>query len=139
MAVCFVRWQEDGSVVIRTPYHGGFVAELKDSINHRQREWRPEEKVWWVDWAAADDAVAIVRDWFPNVQEILFARTVPPPPRRDDPAYVPLHLRETAPWPLIEGAYKILARLHHPDRGGDTTTMQGINRAYDDLKARHGK
>ena len=45
-----------------------------------------------------------------------------------------LHLLPSAPSELIEGAYKILARLYHPDRGGSTATMQALNEAHDALK-----
>jgi DnaJ-class molecular chaperone len=47
-----------------------------------------------------------------------------------------LHLRETAPVELIEGAYRIIARLNHPDRGGSDEAMQEINSAYAQLRER---
>ena len=47
-----------------------------------------------------------------------------------------LHLRETAPVELIEASYRVLARLHHPDRGGSTEAMQAINGAYTALRER---
>lgn len=50
-----------------------------------------------------------------------------------------LHLAPGAPWEVVQAAYRALAGLHHPDRGGDTAKMQAINRAYEDLKRRHGK
>lgn len=34
---------------------------------------------------------------------------------------------------IIEGAYKTFVRIDHPDRGGDTQRMQGVNAAYDHL------
>ena len=33
----------------------------------------------------------------------------------------------------LKAAYRKLAQIHHPDRGGDTATMQAINAAYDEL------
>ncbi len=33
--------------------------------------------------------------------------------------------------------YRNLARQHHPDHGGDTTTMQEINRQWADFQANH--
>ena len=47
-----------------------------------------------------------------------------------------LHLRETAPVELIESAYRVLARLNHPDAGGSTEAMQQINGAYAALRER---
>ena len=36
----------------------------------------------------------------------------------------------------LKKAYSELALLHHPDRGGDTATMQAINAEYDEMHAR---
>ena len=33
----------------------------------------------------------------------------------------------------VKREYKRLALLHHPDRGGDTSTMQEINRQYEEI------
>jgi len=33
----------------------------------------------------------------------------------------------------LKAQYKQLAKKHHPDRGGDTATMQAINAEYDEL------
>jgi DnaJ-domain-containing protein 1 len=54
-------------------------------------------------------------------------------PRAGDP-YVVLHLRETAPPELVTAAHRCLAKLNHPDRGGDHDAMQAINAAAEALK-----
>jgi curved DNA-binding protein CbpA len=36
---------------------------------------------------------------------------------------------------VAEAAYKALARLHHPDVGGDVETMQALNDAIQTFKA----
>ncbi len=47
-------------------------------------------------------------------------------------AYDCLYLQAGAPMQLIQAAYKVLAKLHHPDVvGGDGATMAEINHAYD--------
>lgn len=35
----------------------------------------------------------------------------------------------------IRATFLLLARTHHPDRGGDTATFQAIHRAYEELEA----
>jgi curved DNA-binding protein CbpA len=52
---------------------------------------------------------------------------------RDDP-YIVLHLRPTAPPELVNAAHKVLAKLNHPDAGGDTITMQRINSAVESIR-----
>ena len=45
-------------------------------------------------------------------------------------AYDTLYLQPGAPLALIHAAYRTLAKLHHPDLGGDTAAMAEINTAY---------
>jgi curved DNA-binding protein CbpA len=52
---------------------------------------------------------------------------------------VKLHLTDDAPWEVVQAAYKALAFLHHPDRGGSTTRMQQINSALDRIRALKGR
>lgn len=42
-------------------------------------------------------------------------------------------------WDVIEARYKSLARMHHPDAGGNTETMAKINAAYDTARSEFGK
>ncbi len=65
------------------------------------------------------------------------AEWTPPPPPRPKPVdpYTALHLLPSAPAELVKAAYRTLAQIHHPDRGGDTEAMQRINDAYRRLAA----
>lgn len=60
--------------------------------------------------------------------------------RREEPAragssgaYAVLHLGSDAPPELVKAAYRTLARIHHPDAGGDPERMKAINNAYEEL------
>ncbi len=44
-------------------------------------------------------------------------------------AYGVLHLLPSAPPELVTVAYRTLAQLHHPDRGGDAAAMVRLNQA----------
>ena len=50
-----------------------------------------------------------------------------------------LHLRPGAPVEVVEAAYRALALLYHPDRGGDTDRMQEINAAIEGLRRARGR
>jgi len=50
-------------------------------------------------------------------------------------AYKTLCVTPQAPPELVEGAYRILARLNHPDRGGDTQAMVALNAAVATIRA----
>jgi hypothetical protein len=45
--------------------------------------------------------------------------------------YATLCLQDNAPIAVVHAVYKALVVMHHPDRGGDTATMQRINAARD--------
>jgi len=45
--------------------------------------------------------------------------------------YDVLHLLPSAPFEVVKAAYKALALLHHPDRGGDEEVFKEINAAYE--------
>ena len=53
-------------------------------------------------------------------------------------AYCTLHLLPSAPPELVTTAYRTLAPLHHPDRGGDISAMVALNQAIAILR-RQGK
>lgn len=48
--------------------------------------------------------------------------------------YQVLHLLPSAPFELVQSAYKTLAFLSHPDKGGDKDQFQRIDAAYRQLK-----
>jgi len=47
----------------------------------------------------------------------------------EDPWLI-LHLREGAPRAIIDAAFRVLAREHHPDRGGDEEQFKRVQSAY---------
>ncbi len=48
-----------------------------------------------------------------------------------DSPYAVLHLQETAPRELVDAAFKTLAKLTHPDCGGDPEMFLRVKAAYD--------
>lgn len=59
------------------------------------------------------------------------------PDRRDEMsvrlACATLFVADDAPLEVVRGAYRALAKIYHPDRGGDAGSMRLINRAYEVL------
>jgi len=49
-------------------------------------------------------------------------------------AYKTLCVQQGAPWEVIKASHKAMARLYHPDHGGDVKKMQDINAAFDLLR-----
>lgn len=48
--------------------------------------------------------------------------------------YSVMHLLPTAPKAIVDAAWKALARLHHPDMGGDEEQFKRISAAYEKIK-----
>lgn len=53
-----------------------------------------------------------------------------PPPHPYGNDYALLHLRDTAPRAIVDAAYRVLVKMYHPDKGGDSDKLRGINEAY---------
>jgi hypothetical protein len=133
--------REDGSCEVRFTFRRDVVEALKVRIPAHARSWNPDGKIWSVapEWKRVAIDLMVEAFGFENVQIIdqePQRGPEPTPSRQSDPAFMILHLRETAPPELIAAAYKCLARLEHPDTGGDTLAMQRLNGAYDELKSR---
>jgi hypothetical protein len=124
----------------------GLVRSLKSRVDWRARRFDPGEKLWYLTRAAGDDLRLWLLAHFEADQrrlvgldlDDLLEEAAPPPPssppgRSPASPYDVLWLRPGAPPELVRAAYRALAQLHHPDRGGDHETMVAINRAFDAL------
>ncbi len=118
-------YDADGGVAVRFPFDAEVVEFIKAVAPSGEREWRPESKEWWVAPRYARQIVAHLYDRWPDV-EIVQPNTghrhrATPPHDASLSAHVPdpyaaLHLLPTAPPELCEAAYRVLAKLCHPDR-----------------------
>jgi hypothetical protein len=123
---------------LRFPFDRLLVDALKAEIPAHGRSYDPDRKVWTVTPAYVAVAFRLMHLTFADVEieDIRESgrRSADRAPQAGDP-YVVLHLRETAPPELVTAAYRCLARLHHPDRGGSTATMQAINAAAEQIRS----
>jgi hypothetical protein len=139
MHTAVVHFSESGSCYISTPYDANFVADLKSAIPPFAREWTASGKKWRIapDWA--DVAIKVTRRYFAVVETGKEHAHSQAPPCCDRAHYAPesdytkLHLLPSAPDEVIKAAYRALAMLYHPDRGGDVAKMQAINAAHERL------
>lgn len=109
-------------------YNPDFVSALKNSIPSKKRYYDAGDQTWYV---VADqyEKLAILLDrYFDDTILINF-----PAQTADSDAWTQLWLVEGAPLEVIRAAYKALALLHHPDKGGDPEVMTRVNVAYKEL------
>jgi hypothetical protein len=124
------------------------IDTLKSSITSDMRSYNPATREWFVD----EDAAGRMRRWLEYCRANLHAEVewldgetyedpeaewTPPKPERpkaSDP-YVTLHLLPSAPPEVVKAAYRALAVLNHPDKGGDEEAMKRLNEAYGRLLA----
>jgi DnaJ-class molecular chaperone len=87
--------------------------------------------------AYAAVAVSLLRAMFPDaVIEHAGHRPGPQPTRPSDQEYAILHLLPSAPPELVAAAFRCLAKLHHPDVGGDAAAMRRLTDAHAALSRR---
>jgi len=117
----------DGGVALSFPFPRPLIDALKQTVPAGYRSYDPGDHAWTIAAAYANDAIRLLQRTFPH------AEVVDAVPATND-AWAALHLKDTAPPELVEVAYRCLARLHHPDRGGDHEGMIVLNSAYDWLR-----
>ncbi len=126
-----------GGVVLQFPFDRLLVDALKAEIPAHARSYDPDRKVWTVTPAYVAVAFRLMHLTFADVEiediREPGRRSADRAPQADDP-YVVLHLRETAPPELVTAAHRCLAKLNHPDRGGDHDAMQSINAAVEQIR-----
>jgi hypothetical protein len=124
-----------GDVVLRFPYDARLVELLKAEIPPCARSYDSGDKTWTVSASYAALALRLLVMLYPDARiERSGTRSDPDPHRSAACPFAVLHLLPTAPPELIEGAYRILARLHHPDTGGTNEAMIVLNAARDALR-----
>ena len=133
-----VDHRPDGSIALTFSYRRWVVDQLKAHIPVSERTYEPNTKTWYVSPPWGSVAIGILERSFDHVhiERDGERRPEPSPIRANDQFYRDLHLLPSAPPAVVSAAYRALARLHHPDAGGDTSKMQTVNGAFEALRLR---
>ena len=116
--------------VVTPHFDPDYIEELKEQVPSRCRKWDGDNKRWLFKQDAMETVLHLLRKYFGDYEDGDGGRAHLVPAA----AYETLHLLPSAPAELVKVAYKTLARIHHPDVGGDTATMQQLNKAYEQIK-----
>jgi len=120
-------------------YDPDLIACLKDEIPRGYRKWVPESKVWQISgdyWGIAAGILTSFGYTLRDADTRRWQQETKAHTNDDTDALRILHLTEGAPPELIVAAYRVLAKIHHPDRGGGNDDMVRINLAYERLRAK---
>jgi hypothetical protein len=118
-------------------YSPTMVAAIKDNIPSRQRKWVPTLRQWWFRQEAHTAMLTLAERHCGSVQHVQENGTLAPAiPAETIAAYRTLHLLPSAPDELVKHAYRVMCKIHHPDKGGTTREMQRVNEAYGRLTHR---
>lgn len=130
----------DTTIWARTPYNPGFVTDLKEVIPKDYRYWDKDERVWVINYSYEEEILDLCSNYFERVVKYGKKRySAPAAITSPSPAYETLHLLPTAPKELIVAAYRVLAKLYHPDVNKEddaTKKMKQINVAFDEIMGR---
>lgn len=132
MGTAHVTERADGSITIRFPFNRWVIDQIKTYIPSYDRAYDAGNKAWTISGFYARDALSFLRQAFDHVEVIRSQKQADPEPRINQShrgPYADLHLLPSAPPELVAAAYRCLAKLCHPDRGGSVTDMQRINAA----------
>lgn len=120
---------------IKTPYDARLVERIKAEIPATHRRWAPERKTWFVQAPYDTVAIRILRYHFPDAHVdqkpgLNTGGNATSTGCACDADHRALYVCQGAPVEVIRAAYRALAKVNHPDAGGDHTSMQRINEAY---------
>lgn len=135
----FAAYHATGTLEISTPYCERFVDALKLHVPASHRRWSQDTKTWLVESPYDAAALTLLRRHFPNaaVGDKVARHSSRAERRRCgcDDDHRALYVCQDAPAEVIQAAYRALVKIHHPDRGGDTSAMQSLKAAYARLES----
>jgi hypothetical protein len=135
--------QPDG-VEIYAPFRQAFVDDIKAEIPREFRAWDASAKCWTVSRGFADLATEIAGRYFEidiagrgRARQSAAAHDCLSEVRSRHADHATLYVLPDAPAVVILGAYRALAREHHPDRVGSAghDAMVKLNAAFERLKS----
>ncbi len=115
--------REGRHYVCRFGYDPEVIEALKRTIPGRHRRWDPDRKAWLID----------VRSW-PLAERVFQEYGMLEGVFTPDVAWHTLYLVPGAPVPVIDAAFRALAKVHHPDHWGSDKEMTNLNLAYEKLR-----
>jgi len=139
---------EPGRIRLLTPYVERFVDQLKERVPYRSLTWDKEARTWIVRAPFIDTALELAHETYDSMTQLYLTETAPSAAaghaieeclRRVRAMYAEeatLYVLPGAPLAVTQAAYRALALLVHPDRGGSHEEMVAVNRAYDVLRRR---
>ena len=138
MNVPLIVWRADGSAAdITFPFSAFVVDALKRAVPSPLRTYDPDTRTWTVAARYVGDIYHILDQAFGGVDiEGSRAGTSDHRQRAGGDPYQVLHLLPSAPDEVVTVVYRTLARLTHPDVGGDHDAMLALNEAYDAIGGR---
>jgi hypothetical protein len=124
--------EKEGLLILQTDYNMLLTSYL-NKLPKSQCEFRGETRCWYINPIHKDGLIIFLKRL--NYQVTNLDETMPVA----SDAYSKLGLVSTAIWEVCEAAYRALAKLNHPDNGGNVEVMQNINSAWDEIKTMRGK
>ncbi len=130
-------------------FHAALTA-FKLIVSEDLRRWNRQSRAWlvnrsapleqWLDYVQSEFGAEVIEEIGGAGGQSEAANNLA---NNQGDAYTALHLLPSAPIEVIKAAYRALAILCHPDRGGDEEAMKRVNIAYESitrqLEARHGR
>jgi DnaJ-domain-containing protein 1 len=138
---------QENEIWVRASYNQEFVDWIKGEVMINCRHWNKENDAWVISYSYEDDLIVECFKLFSAVYKVGKRSVKKTGPRawkrpKQSPldsrtAYDVFHLQPSAPPELINAAYRVMAKLYHPDvyNGPDATDqMKKINDAYEKIR-----
>lgn len=143
------RFREDSLLGILFSYDEDIISLIKDFLNQYKKQCRntggaggyiKELKIWYIEKFLESIFYNLLDFEGYRIHQIKcpWPELSFPLPDKTNLNNLPIHtnlfLLPNAPLEIAEAAYKVLAKKHHPDLGGDTGTMQILNKTIAEIR-----
>ena len=123
-------WIDEGKGILcaRLPYNQKAIDEFREKIPKGKKAWNADDKLWEFSVETIDVVVDILTRNFDEVIDLTQAVPTASVVVSGDPLLSLLDKED------LQVIYRILAKRHHPDRGGDAEKMARINQIFSQIK-----
>ena len=139
----FARWNAQADARVITDWD---LPYLKDGMRYAEVRFQLRGSTVVMKIEAWDDFATNLRCAYLNIRDMRLTEArggatgmreaylmLAAPKTQRDP-YEVLGVRSDSPVEVIEGAYKALAKKHHPDAGGDAEAIKAVQEAWEAIK-----
>lgn len=144
MKKCYISYNNNDYITVKSEYDSGFVDDIKSIIPRDFRKWDKDNRVWLVHVSELNALIDILKTYYDvtiNISNKKFKSLLNDIVKLNeyyndaDDDYSVLYLLPNAPEEVVKASYRALIKKYHPDvNDSGSDISKKINIAYNRIK-----